>query len=155
MIYLDSCALVKLVREEESSNALQDWLDERADELQLTSAVARAELLRAIRRNNYTEAGNLIDADALEAELTEAAEVLAAVAHLAVDDEVLDRAGGINAPTIRTLDAIYLSSAAEFDPSDVAFVTYDRRLAAAATGAGLAVVAPTDQDGTGENSSAT
>lgn len=145
MIYLDSCALVKLVREEESSNALQDWLDERAGELALTSALARAELLRAIRRNNHTETGDLIDADALAAELSEASEVLASVAQLAVDDAVLDRAGGLAGPLIRTLDAIHLSSVAEFDPSRVVFVTYDRRLAAVAMDAGLAVVAPTDQ----------
>lgn len=144
MIYLDSCALVKLVREEDSSNALQDWLDDRPDELALTSALARAELMRAIRRNNHTEAGDLIDADALETELTEASELLASVAQLAVDDEVLDRAGGLTTPLIRTLDAIHLSSVAEFDPAHVVFVTYDRRLAGAATDAGLAVVAPTD-----------
>lgn len=148
MIYLDSCALVKLVRQEESSDALQAWLDERGDELQLTSALARAEVVRAIRRSNHTATGDMIDADALEAELTEAAEVLDSIAQLTVDDAIIDRAGGITAPTIRTLDAIHLSSASEFDPSEVAFVTYDRRLAVAATDAGLVVVAPTDPDAT-------
>jgi predicted nucleic acid-binding protein len=149
VIYLDSCALVKLVREEEWSNALQDWLDERADELTLTSALARAEVLRAIRRNNHTEAGDLIDADALAAELREASEVLASVVQLAVDDTVLDRAGDLIGPLVRTLDAIHLSSVAEFDPSHVVFVTYDRRLAAAAADVGLAVVAPAGQDPNG------
>lgn len=48
------------------------------------------------------------------------------------------------APMMRTLDAIHLVSAAEWDPSDVELVTYDRRLAAAATDAGIAVVAPVD-----------
>jgi predicted nucleic acid-binding protein len=145
VIYLDSCALVKLVREEESSNALHAWLDERAGELALTSALARAELLRAIRRNNHTETGELIDAHAFEAELREASDVLAAVAQLAVDDDVLDRAGGLANPLIRTLDAIHLSSVAEFDPAQVVLVTYDRRLAAVAADAGLAVAAPTDR----------
>jgi hypothetical protein len=30
VIYLDSCALVKLVRTEDGSSALQEWLDERS-----------------------------------------------------------------------------------------------------------------------------
>ncbi len=46
MIYLDSCALVKLVRTEDGSSALQEWLDERCDELAVTSALSRAEVLQ-------------------------------------------------------------------------------------------------------------
>jgi hypothetical protein len=45
---------------------------------------------------------------------------------------------------IRTLDAIPLVSAAEWDPSDVELVTYDRRLAAAAADAGMTVLTPAD-----------
>ncbi|PZS37575.1 MAG: VapC toxin family PIN domain ribonuclease, partial [Pseudonocardiales bacterium] len=47
-------------------------------------------------------------------------------------------------PMIRTLDAIHLASAAEFDPATLEFVTYDHRLAAEAQGAGIAVIAPAD-----------
>ena len=144
MIYLASCALVKLVRTEDGSSALQEWLDERSDELAVTSALSRAEVLRTIRRNNHRETGELIDPAALAQELAEAAEVLAAVAQVAVDSDILDRAGALTAPLIRTLDAIHLVSAAEWDPSDVELVTYDRRLAAAATDAGMTVVAPAD-----------
>ncbi|MGH3699949.1 MAG: type II toxin-antitoxin system VapC family toxin [Pseudonocardiaceae bacterium] len=144
MIYLDSCALVKLIRTEDGSSALQGWLDERCDELAVTSALSRAEVLRTIRRNNHRETGELIDPAALAAELAEAAEVLAAVAQVAVDSDILDRAGALTAPMMRTLDAIHLVSAAEWDSSDVALVTYDRRLAAAATDAGMAVIAPAD-----------
>lgn len=144
MIYLDSCALVKLIRTEDGSSALQEWLDERCDELTVTSALSRAEVLRTIRCNNHRETGDLINPAALAAEPAEAAEVLAAVAQVAVDSDILDRAGALTAPMIRTLDAIHLVSAAEWDPSDVELVTYDRRLAAAATDAGIAVVAPVD-----------
>ncbi|MGH3837847.1 MAG: type II toxin-antitoxin system VapC family toxin [Pseudonocardiaceae bacterium] len=147
MIYLDSCALVKLVRTEDGSSALQEWLDERSDELAVTSALSRAEVLRTIRRNNHRETGELIDPAALADELAEAAEVLAAVAQIAVDSDILDRAGTLTAPMIRTLDAIHLGSAAEWDPSDVELVTYDRRLAAAAADAGMTVVAPADPPG--------
>ena len=144
MIYLDSWALVKLVRTEDGSGALQEWLDERRDQLAVTSALSRAEVLRTIRRNNHRENGELIDPTALADELAEAAEVLAAVAQVAVDSDILDRAGALTAPMIRTLDAIHLVSAAEWDPSDVELVTYDRRLAAAAADAGMTVIAPAD-----------
>jgi uncharacterized protein len=144
VIYLDSCALVKLVRTEDGSSALQEWLDERSDELAVTSALSRAEVLRTIRRNNHRDTGELIDPTALAEELAEAADVLSAVAQVAVDSDILDRAGALTAPMIRMLDAIHLVSAAEWDPSDVELVTYDRRLAAAATDAGMTVVAPAD-----------
>lgn len=127
MIYLDSSALVKLVRVEDGSAALQAWLDERADELQVTSALARAEVMRAIRRNNHTGAGEVIDQEAFEAELGMAREVLAAVAQIAVDGEILDRAGEAMPPAIRTLDAIHSASAAEFEPSEIELVSYDQR----------------------------
>lgn len=147
MIYLDSCALVKLIRTEDGSSALQEWLDERSDELTVTSALSRAEVLRTIRRNNHRETGELIDGAALAEELAQATEVLAAVAQVAVDSDILDRAGALFAPMIRTLDAIHLVSAAEWDPSDVELVTYDRRLAATAADAGMTVVAPADSPG--------
>lgn len=142
MIYLDSCALVKLVRAEDGSSALQEWLDERAQELTVTSELSRAEVLRAIRRNNHRDTGELIDPAALAAELSEAAEVLAAVSQVAVDSDVLDRAGAFPAPMLRTLDAIHLASAGHWVPSDVELVTYDRRLAAAATDAGMTAITP-------------
>jgi hypothetical protein len=37
VIYLDSSALVKLVRAEDCSEALQSWIDQRAEELLVTS----------------------------------------------------------------------------------------------------------------------
>jgi predicted nucleic acid-binding protein len=147
VIYLDSCALVKLVRTEDGSSALQGWLDERRDELAVTSELSRAEVLRTIRRNNHRDTGELIDPTALAEELFEAAEVLAAVAQVAVDSDIIDRAGAFTAPMLRTLDAVHLASAAEWDPSDVKFVTYDCRLAAAATDAGMTVITPAATSG--------
>lgn len=43
---------------------------------------------------------------------------------------------------VRTLNAVHLVSAAYWDLADVELVTYDRRLAAAATDAGMTVIAP-------------
>ncbi|MGI9004036.1 MAG: type II toxin-antitoxin system VapC family toxin [Pseudonocardia sp.] len=142
MIYLDSCALVKLVRDEDDSVALQSWLDERPDEPAITSELARTELLRVIRRNNHTDQGIVIDPDALAAELAAAAEIIDGMSMLAVTTEVLDGAGAIESPMLRTLDAIHLASATELDPSDLRVVTYDRRLAECVRAAGLKIEAP-------------
>lgn len=142
MIYLDSCALVKLVREEDESPALQAWLDERADEVVVTSELARAEVLRVIRRSNHDERGELVDADRFVAELDEAAAVLGAVTQVVVDRAVLDRAGAVEAPMVRTLDAIHLATALDLRASKIEFVTYDRRLAKLAEIAGFDPVGP-------------
>ncbi len=40
MIYLDTAALVKLIRREPESDALADWLDARATTTLVTSALA-------------------------------------------------------------------------------------------------------------------
>jgi predicted nucleic acid-binding protein len=142
VIYLDSCALVKLIREEDESAALQAWLDERADEVMVTSELARAEVLRVIRRNNHSERGELIDAGRLSADLDEAAAVLEAVTQVVVDRKVLHRAGALEAPMVRTLDAIHLATALDLQASTIELVTYDRRLAAVVRRAGLVVVSP-------------
>ena len=142
MIYLESCALVKLIREEDESQALQAWLDERAGEVMVTSELARAEVLRVIRRNNHTERGELIDARKLTADLDEAAAVLEAVTQVVVDRKIVNRAGAIEAPMLRTLDAIHLATALDLQASTIEFVTYDRRLAAVVGQAGLVAVSP-------------
>ncbi len=143
MIYLDSCALVKLIRDEDETVALQSWLDDRADDVVVTSELALAEVIRVVRRNNHTDQGELIDADELAADLDEAAAVLAATAQVAVDREILERAGALDAPMIRTLDAIHLASALALAPAVTEFVTYDRRSAEIARAAGLVLVGPT------------
>ncbi|WP_219415182.1 type II toxin-antitoxin system VapC family toxin [Pseudonocardia nigra] len=142
MIYLDSCVLVKLIRAEAESEALQAWLDERPDELLVTSELAHAEVLRVVRRNNHTDQGALIDAAQLTTDLAEAAFVLDGLQHITVDRELLERAGAVEAPMLRTLDAIHLVSALELAKLDPEVVTYDRRLAEIARTAGLRAVAP-------------
>ena len=49
MIYLETSALVKLIRIEAESDELGDWLDERTEIRWITSALAELELPRAIR----------------------------------------------------------------------------------------------------------
>ncbi len=50
MIYLDSAALIKLIRVEEESAALIAWLNERASEPLVASALVEVEVPRALRR---------------------------------------------------------------------------------------------------------
>lgn len=142
MIYVDSCAAVKLIREESESAALRDWLDARRGVLVATSELALAEVLRVVRRNNHSDQGVLIDPDRLGAELDAAQAVLDGLALVVLDRETLHRAAALEAPMVRTLDAIHLVSALEWPAAAVEFVTYDRRLAAAASDAGMTVISP-------------
>ncbi|MFI5533722.1 type II toxin-antitoxin system VapC family toxin [Kitasatospora sp. NPDC051853] len=143
MIYLDSCALVKLVREEAESSALRRFLDEHADLESVTSELARTEVVRVVRRANHDPHGRLTVAqEAFAAQLAEARAVLAEVDQVTIGPELLDRAGAIEAPYLRTLDAVHLASALALGLGLRWFVTYDKGLRSAAEAIGLAVVSP-------------
>ena len=145
MIYLDSCALVKLITEEDETAALQTWLDDHGDVLMVTSELAHAEVHRVVRRNNHTAAGTLLDAERLALDLADAEEILASVEFVTLTGAVLRAAGAYEAPMLRTLDAIHLVSALTMPSSGPAgrqLVTYDRALAAVARDAGLTIVTP-------------
>jgi hypothetical protein len=130
MIYLDTAALVKLVRREPETDALLDWLDEREGSVLLTSVLAEIELPRALRR---TEPDLLADVPG----------VLARLARHEIDGTVRSTAAAYGAPELRSLDAIHLATA-ETALGDrlTAFVTYDHRLLTAAAGRGLPTVSP-------------
>lgn len=83
MIYLDSSALVKLVRKEDESAALGYWLGENDDHV-ASSLLARTEVVRAVRR----------DAEGLGAR---ARQVLSAVDLLPMTNELLDDAAMLTA----------------------------------------------------------
>lgn len=142
MIYIDSCAVVKLIRDEAESTVLMSWLDSRPGELVVSSELALTEVVRVVRRNNHTDQGRLVDADQLDAELEGAYAVLDGLALVTLDRDTLRRAAALEAPMVRTLDAIHLVSALEWPAASVEFVTYDRRLAAVAADAGMTAVSP-------------
>lgn len=130
MIYLDTAALVKLVRREVESYALVDWIADQRDELLVSSALAEVELPRALRRT---------EPDLLSA----VPGVLGRIAIYEIDELVRSTAAAYDDPAIRSLDAIHLATADAVLGDDLtAFVTYDRRLLAAAKELGLAVAAP-------------
>ena len=142
MIYLDSCALVKLIRQEKESAALQAWLDERPDTEHVTSELARAEVLRVVRRSNHTARGVVIDTAVFERELAEANELLDNINFIVLDAEILDQAGSSEVPSLKTLDAIHLTSAMQLKTAITEFVTYDRGLRRVAEQAMIRVTAP-------------
>jgi len=130
MLYLDTAALVKLVRREVASDALVDWLAAQPDELLLSSALAEVELPRALR---HTEPALLAAIPAL----------LARIALYEIDALVRATAAAYTDPTLRSLDAIHLATADAVLADDLtAFVTYDRHLLTAAAALGLPTASP-------------
>lgn len=127
LTYLDSSALVKLAVAEPESRALRRYLSRRQP--LASSALARTELARAFM--------------ALGPEaLARGEEVLRRVQLLRVNDRVLHDAGRLQPPELRSLDAIHLASAKALGPAVKQIVTYDERLAAAATASGWTVASP-------------
>jgi uncharacterized protein len=143
VIYFDTCALIQLVREDRHSEALGRFIAARPDMRWFVSELAKAELARAIRRVNHNDHGQVIDAARLRAELDYARQLWDNIDLIPVTTRVLTDAGALEQPFLRTLDAIHLASAATLRAGLSAFVTYDKRLASAASETGLPVSVPT------------
>ncbi len=142
MIYFDTCALIKLIREDADSPALGAFIDARPDTRWFSSELARAELARAVRRVNHDNQGRLIDGRRLRAELRYVERLWERLDLIAVSTQVLTDAARLEQPFLRTLDAIHLAAALSVRGSLSAFVTYDKKLAAAAQQAGLPALSP-------------
>jgi uncharacterized protein len=142
VIYFDTCALLKLIRADEGSDALGAFIDERPDTRWFSSELARAELVRTVRRVNHDSRGQIVDGDRLRAELGYVESLWERLDLIAVSTRVLNDAAAIEQPFLRTLDAIHLAAAASMRRSLSAFVTYDKKLAASARQAGLPVLSP-------------
>jgi len=119
---------MKLIVREAESRALVAAIPEGADVV--TSVVSIAEITRALR----------VAGLGAETEVDDLAHVLDGVALVDTDITIARVAGGIASRDLRPLDAIHLATAIAVAP-DVMLV-YDRRLAAAAAAAGLAVDEP-------------
>ena len=129
ILYLDASAIVKVIVPENESAALVRALESRAE--QATSALSLAEVPRALRRIRATPAM-----------MRRAARALAQLNLIRLDRDILEAAGALPLPGLRTLDAVHLASALSLGADLEAVVTYDRRLAAAARGAHVTVLAP-------------
>ena len=132
MLYLDTSALVKLIRPEYESTALAAWLNARAGEVMVTSALTEVELPRAIRRS-------------APGQLAAVSPVLARLARFEIDAAVRATAAAYTDPDLRSLAAIHVATADQLRASGKtvsSFVTYDSRLARVAHAAGFPPAAP-------------
>jgi len=129
MLYVDSSAIVKLVAPEPETAALVELL--RSDPATISSALARVEVMRAVMR-----------AGASPDRAARASAVLDRIALVPIDVETLGRAAVLEPRDLRSLDAIHFATALLLRQDVAGLVTYDARLAGAAAGTGMAVLAP-------------
>jgi predicted nucleic acid-binding protein len=129
MIYLDTSAAAKLVKEEYASAELAVFITARIGEPLVSSALIYPELLRAVAR---ADPGLASRATAL----------LQRIMTVPMATDIVLSSATVGNPYLRTLDAIHLATALTIAEEVSSFVTYDKRLAEAATVAGLSVEAP-------------
>ena len=129
LLYLDSSAIVKLVVREPESVALirilQDWPQ------RVSSALARVEVIRAIRRSTSSES-----------RLRRASEVLKGINLVSIDENILANAAQLTPAGMRSLDAIHVSTALSIAEDLAAIVTYDDRMVLAADAHHIKVWSP-------------
>jgi uncharacterized protein len=129
MIYLDSAAVVKLVHAEPESQALRDWLDERAETGWISSVLTEIESFRALARY-APEAVSRLPA------------VLDQIDLIDLGSRIRILAQAAKPATVRGLDAIHLGTALHSRSELTSFVTYNPLLLNAAEAAGLPVSSP-------------
>jgi predicted nucleic acid-binding protein len=126
-VYLDSSAIVKLAVHEPESLALRRYLRRRQP--LMSSALARTEVLRAL-----LPAGD-------EA-IARGRSVLQRLDLVRVHDRILNAAGVLRPPELRSLDAIHLATAGALGDELSALVTYDDRMVTVAKRLGYRIVQP-------------
>ncbi len=124
--YIDSSAIIKLIKFEPESKALVASLPQRLT----TSQLARIEVIRTI--NTYsTEL------------LADSYSVLTDIPMIPIDDAVVTVAQGLPAfITLRTLDSIHLASALTIKNEIEGIISYDKEMNKAAVALGLKVLSP-------------
>jgi len=127
LTYLDSSVIVKLVQAAPESAALRRYI--RRHRIRVSSALARTEVSRALLPYG-PEA------------VRRGRQVLSAIELVRVDDRVLNLAGELQLPALRSLDAIHLATARVLGGSLGRIVTYDERMQAAARTLGFRIAAP-------------
>lgn len=129
MIYVDTSALIKLVLEERESTALRRYLHELDPDVLVSSKLLAVEARRGVLRTRPA--------------LLPAVDIaLADVTLLDVSDVVIESAGRLPDPTLRSLDAIHLATALLIREDLDVLLSYDDRLTAAATAHGLTTATP-------------
>lgn len=121
---------MKLVQKEAGSEALRRYLRRHRTDERVTSALSRVEVVRAVQPAGAPA-------------MAQARRQLARLHQVSTDTVLLDTASTLVPGTfLRSLDAVHLASA-QLIASDLrAVLTYDQRMAVAATAMGFAVDSP-------------
>ena len=127
LVYLDSSAFVKLVITEAETAALSAYLRRRS--VAVSATLLRTEALRAASR-------------ASPATILAVRRALRDIAFVDLSRDLLDQAGTLAPTGLRSLDAVHVTAALSLGDDLDELVTYDARMAAAATASGLVVASP-------------
>lgn len=129
-LYIDSSALVKLVKRKAESEALRRFLRCHRADGRVTSALARAEVVRAVAAGGPSA-------------IAHARRQLARVDQINLDRDLLDAAAALFPPAVlRSLDAIHLAAARSIGAELRSVLTYDLRMQDAAASLGIPFDAP-------------
>jgi uncharacterized protein len=126
--YLDTSAFVKLIVEEPESSALEQSLIRWPQ--RVSSTLLRTETVRALRRAGHEE------------HVGKARRLFGAIRLIRLDEPLLDRAGELEPPELRSLDAMHLAAALTIGPDLGVVFTYDARLKQAASELGIITESP-------------
>lgn len=129
MIYVDTSALVKLVRPEDDSPALEKYLDGHADNGLVSSVLVAIETRRTLLRHDPQL---LPRADLL----------LTRVGLVSISDAIVESASRLPDGSLRSLDAIHLATALLLAGEISVLLSYDQRLCAAAKNHSIETVSP-------------
>jgi uncharacterized protein len=127
LIYVDTSALLKLLKSETHSEALAAYLADRDD---LVSSTLLAVELRRSALRSVPQSLPRVDI------------LLSRVEMIDMDDVVVESASRLPDPTLRSLDAIHLATALLIRDEVDVLLTYDERLADAARAHRLPTAAP-------------
>ncbi|MGL5866470.1 MAG: type II toxin-antitoxin system VapC family toxin [Dermatophilaceae bacterium] len=128
MIYIDTSALLRVIFPDDTTPALERYFDR--DPALVSSALLQVEARRGTLRRAPLR-------------LPQVDVVLSEVEVVEIGDAVIESAGRLSDPRLRSLDAIHLATALLVGEDVDALLTYDDRLADAAREHGLEVVSPT------------
>jgi predicted nucleic acid-binding protein len=127
-LYLDASAAAKLVVAEPDSGAMTSWAAAHQTQV-IANDLLRTELLRATRRPAPDR-------------MQRARSVLDALTLFSLTSATFERAATLDPEGLRSLDAIHLAAALELGDELDGIVTYNERMAAAASLYGVAVISP-------------
>jgi len=131
LIYIDTSALLKLVKTDEAEGpALRAYLQGTAEPRLASSALLAIEARRGMLRGRPD---GLPKVDLLLAEVT----------RIDISDAVIERASRLPDPLLRSLDSIHLATALLVREELDVLLSYDDRLLAAAKDHGIPTASPT------------